>query len=91
MSQNGQEGKENVNTFAYRIQRKVECPRHCVFFTFVSFDLIKEIYSINLAGLVYIFAQSQLQHDRYALHKSYKEHLATPFWVHNELNLLKEN
>jgi len=51
-SQNRQEGKENVNTFAYGVQRKAGCPRACGLSPFVSFDLKKEIRAINLAGSV---------------------------------------
>lgn len=60
-SQNGQEGKEHVNAFAYGIQRKAECPGTCGFSPSISFDLIEEIYIINLAGSVRTFARPQPQ------------------------------
>lgn len=53
--------KENVNTHAYGIQRKAECPRTCAFSPSVSFALIKEIYTINLAGSVRTFARPRPQ------------------------------
>lgn len=68
-AQNGQEGKENVNTFAYGIQRKAECPRTCGFSPSVPFDLIPDIYTINLAGSVRTFARPQPEGNSCALYK----------------------
>lgn len=90
-SQNGQEGKEHVNAFAYGIQRKAECPGTCGFSPSVSFDLTEEIYIINLAGLVRTSARPQPQGNSCASYKPCKVGRVALFWVRNELNLLRGN